>query len=416
MSERHEKWLDLSKGLGGYQSKILNEQISTMANLGEVINLVQRVFNLQIEKEEDQKKRRKDFNLMREILDQVNDHFKNQYNEVNKCMQTFLKHSRMQWTLLTNMEIDLARRARTTIDSIPNYILKRIGEASESHYSLGRNYQLLGVSAFYDNEIDIAERYLEKAKELLDDTTPPEFHFNRAFCHHFLGAIDKSWLHEECSLEANLIKSRDNLQIACDLLANNEDEFLTPLTLVEVLSYQENGREKAQEQLDMLLQKLNLLKREDNLNSNQSNLLVRAYLIRGNIEFLKSNNKGAIKYYDEAIKHKKNNHFAILSKALCIPKNQKSERMDYFRHGLELLESGGALEKNEIVTRLTAVAWGIIAGRELNNDDKIKKYLQNIEAGKRVIRPVAKRTPIFFSPLTKKLMTKENFFESLMGE
>jgi len=415
--ERHEHSIQLAESSGKFQTKLaeqqlafgdainiksenmLGKQIDSITKLGGVIDLVQRVFDLLLTREEEQRELQKQLKDVTDTVSKGQKHFQDQYQQVVHDILTFKDHSRMAWTRLTTFEQSLAARTRATFQTIPNYIVDELSH--DKPYEHGRVLQLLGVSAYYANDVIAAIEYLEKAKYLLDnDQVPSNYLLPRAFCLHFLGLIEKNWWHLDRPREANFVEAKQYLEKAAKLLKDQTNEFLTPLTLAEVLSYIDSERNNARVRTEENITRLNQKKTQGTgLNENQSNLLCRAYLIRGNLDFIDRKLADASKWYQKAIDHSKDYHFAWLSKALAT--EDKKERHTCFAKGLKLLEASNALYKQEDAVRLTACAWACIASGELKESEKLQKYQTELDAAEKTIRSVARREPLFFSPVHK---------------
>jgi hypothetical protein len=80
----------------------------------------------------------------------------------------------------------------------------------------------------------------------------------------------------------------------------------------------------------------------------------------------------------------------------------EAERLRVFKDGLGLLRSSDALKRREMVTRLIALAWAIIAAHESGESSLVREYWQKLLLESSRVRTVADRNPVFFSPITKR--------------
>lgn len=191
--------------------------------------------------------------------------------------------------------------------------------------------------------------------------------------------------------------------------AGKKGEFLTPLTLAEVLSYTERERHLAQEKLEVLIKEFGLVQ---NLDGNQQALQQRAYLILGNLEFLDRRYDEARGRYDDVLKINEHNAYAILSKAQVAAINNPENKIGLYQQGLTALEKTGAINKHEITGRVLALAWAIIAAHEIG-DHREEKYWNEFEKDSKDIRKVADREPMFFCPIAKTLVKFEELRKTL---
>jgi len=70
----------------------------------------------------------------------------------------------MDWTALTDEEIALALRARIIFEGIPEFVLE--DERTSDSWAFARTCQLLGVSAFYANDIESAIELLNRSRDI----------------------------------------------------------------------------------------------------------------------------------------------------------------------------------------------------------------------------------------------------------
>ncbi|HEY3915965.1 MAG TPA: hypothetical protein VGN61_15865, partial [Verrucomicrobiae bacterium] len=90
-----------------------------------------------------------------------------------------------------------------------------------------------------------------------------------------------------------------------------------------------------------------------------------------------------------------------------------------WERGLMVLEQPkGALQKQELTNKVTALAWAVLAARALNSDEKAVRYGQELDKIGASIREVCHppRKPLFFSPVSKTLVDfarlKKEIFKS----
>jgi tetratricopeptide (TPR) repeat protein len=380
--------------------EVLSKQIDGMVKLGGVIELVKRTFEMQLTRvgDVDTLSRRVERALGQ--ISVLTDHFRRQYDLVCNLMMGFKGHSRIAWTRLTPQEEVAATRALTTFETIPESVVESIltEDGGKNRYRMAFIYQLLGVSAYYTNDVDAAMRNLEKALKIYgEQDAPAEYLFSQAFCSHFLGVAEKNWCHLDRPPEANLSSAKKHLEDAARRLSTKEGEFLTPITLAEVLSYSEQNRAAAKAELDKIISRFESLKERD---ENQKALFARACLLRGDIEYLNKDLLSACEWYQRSSQINPQSAYAVLSLAQSTPSSDG--RSSDFKRGLELLEgSTGPLSKRETSVRLTAVAWAIIAAHDIGDTAKRERYLRELDAAKSSVRPVGGRALLFFCPITK---------------
>lgn len=90
---------------------------------------------------------------------------------------------------------------------------------------------------------------------------------------------------------------------------------------------------------------------------------------------------------------------------------QEILRKERFSEGLQSLIDSGAFQKRENAARLLAVAWAVVAAKNIDDRTSLQRYLHEMDAATSYIRPVGGRAPLFFCPIIKKLLD----FEQLRG-
>jgi hypothetical protein len=181
------------------------------------------------------------------------------------------------------------------------------------------------------------------------------------------------------------------------LLKDKAGEYLVPITLAEVKSYIEADRREALRALNGHIASLEATGTK--MDRNQGRLLVRAYILKGNLE----KGETSTSAYAKALEHDREHPYAKLSLALMT--NDESERKRLFKEGLDLLERTKALTKPEITTRGTAIAWTIIAAREIGESVRAADHLRVLQSLESEALSTGGRVPLFFSPIAKRLVT-----------
>lgn len=404
------------------QNQLITNQTENLEKIGGVITLIQSAFKL---REEEEKK-------LKEI-DEKFEKFKTQvfekgyidlYVNARESILSFRQLNRMQWPTLSQVEQRVIDKARSTFETMPPYILER--REQEEPRELAKVNILLGVSAFYANDIHSAKMYLNKgdisypvpAQEDGADERE-EYFYLRGAANHYLGVIEKNWRKDEGLKETpeenHLEQAIKYLEKANSFLREyRADEYLTPVTIAEVFSYSESQRKKSQDLIEKIIGELEALKASssEDFNVNKSKLLGRAYLIRGNLGFMVDNFEEALNFYDKAAKHNESNPYALLSLAQAATANGKKD-VKLWKRGLKALKQSGNLEKREISVKAWAHVWATLAAFRSNNPDKEQYWskFKEMEA-----RPVAGLEPMFFDPITKGLVIFEKLKQNLMEE
>jgi hypothetical protein len=354
------------------------------------------------------------------------------YLQVVGMMETFERTQALEWPTLPPHLLRLADHARVALQNIPRDLLDVIvaGRTNE-HASM---LQRLGVAAYYDfYQIGIALELLGEAERLFEVTPDLAFSKARAYTQHFLAIIEKNWCLKGDSIGASLDRSAGRLREAVAILGKDEDHFLTPVTLAEVLSYRgDNAWEEADEHLRAVCTRA-AVKGLPKLDANQVSLYVRALLLQGNIEFRRSAARttaapplAARTKYEEASavrregSNSKANPFSLLSIARTMePPDtpvsvEAGDNRDAWRRGLDALNRSEAIRKHEMTQRVTAIAWGILAASRLGDRAEELRYRDEFAASG-ADKNIAGRFPLCFSPFGMTIVPYEELKKDLQA-
>jgi len=367
-------------------SRFLSEQIETIGGIRNVIGLIRESYELQ-------KSRETDWKDVKGLFDDLGKHFAEAYASVKNRILSLQSVSRMGWSKLSVFQLTLAASARAEFRSIPGSVLQNVSK--KNTYEFARVCQLLGASALYANDIGHAEQLLGLARETYNPLPiDPDFRESMAATYFFLGLIAKSWIEENRPLVDALGDATRHLEKAGEFLVHKKNEFLVPITLAEVESYLPASQSGARERLTGIIQALEKLSSRD---ENQQRLLVRAYLLRGNLE----RGSDADAAYRAALRHDPKNPYATLS--IALNSADKSEKAKWFSEGLEALKESRALDKHELTTRATALSWAVIAAHELRRATDRDRYQKDLDTIQAAAVSTGGKIPLFFSPLSRKL-------------
>jgi len=145
-------------------SEILTEQLRSLSQLGDVIKLVKETFHLELTKSKEDIEERRKRQETEHMVGAFRGFYKARYTRVNELISSFGRHTAMDWTALTDEEIALALRARIIFEGIPEFVLE--DERTSDSWAFARTCQLLGVSAFYANDIESAIELLNRSRDI----------------------------------------------------------------------------------------------------------------------------------------------------------------------------------------------------------------------------------------------------------
>jgi hypothetical protein len=392
-------------------AEMLPQQIDNITKLGGVIGLIEQTYKHQRELEEERNKEAQKSLKYQEMIEHYLNSDRKKYDSATTSILEFKDYSAMQWTRLTDRERKLADRARNLFANVPDFLVQAQLTDDTGKSRLARILQLFGVSAFYAKEIESAAEYLERAKSVYSQiSSRAEDVYSRAYTDFFLGLIEKNWRLKDRSPVANLKEAKTHLEAAWNLVAGEKRQLLIPVTLAEIGTYIDSERDAARIFLDEdIIPRLEGLRdSKKGLDGNQMPLLLRSYLLRGNIEFIANRQTEALAWYGKGRTHDPANAYPILSAALAAHSDA-----DVWRNCLKVLDTSGALSKFEETVRVTALAWGVIAAHYAADVAKESSYLEQLKGIGAEIRPLGGRVPLFFCPMQKTMVEFGGLMEQL---
>jgi TPR repeat protein len=270
----------------------------------------------------------------------------------------------------------------------------------------------MGTSAFYANDIASAFSQLKEADNIFNSCqVRPEDSKKRAYTKYFLGIIEKNWQQETGVVKSNLKEAYEYLHDAFKLVKEDNKQFLIPITLAEVQSYRNDQQNDANKLIDDIFDRFNKIG-SDSLDKNQGSLLVRTYLLKGNIAY-KDSPKDAIVWYKKAIEKNKTNAYAHLSLAHSLPPDKTDEAKEHWKLGLDYLIRSGSIQKRELATRVIALIWAIVAAKKCDDINSSERYENELESTAHNLHSIDQRIPLFFSPLSKDILTFDDLKKEL---
>jgi tetratricopeptide (TPR) repeat protein len=390
-----------------HTDQMLNAQIDNVTKLGGVIDLVNKVFAFQGDKEKQQKEVMDEFAKLRQEFSSLTKGFDEHYGQAKGLIFKLKEVKALQWPSLSPENHTVAEEARTLYASVLDSVKRRQEAANPMEHA--HMLQLMGTAAYYANNIDTAFAFLEEADRTYDrhDKEALEHPQPRAYTKHFLGVAAKSWQNRN---RMGLGQARGYLEDAYKTFKLKADQFLTPITLFEVYSYIPAEQENARRMLSELVERMTKKKEAGSLDTNQKALLVRGYLLMGNLAFVKENLEEARRYYRMAKEADARNPFAELSLLFSTEKSEYDA--DDWKRGLAMLDR--SLQKRETTTRMTTLIWACVAARRAGDSGRQQEYFREFEAIEGSFVSKSEREPYAFSPISKNLATHKELQVELL--
>ena len=377
-------------------------QLENIDKLNSVISLVEKTFDLQHKREEAQSTLIDELNHMKSIIKEFEEEAEEKYSDAKELILSLTDVKAMNWPKLTDETQYFAARARNKFEEVSRVVLRK--EEKQNPYELAKVFQLIGISAFYSNDIASAFKQLGEADRIYETKSPrPDDAKSRAYTKHFLGVAAKNWRKTGDVARGNINEAYEYSSKADEIVKGDPQQFLIPVTLAEILSYRSDQKQDATAMVDKIIDRFKKLENQVNLDANQHSLFVRTLLLKGNLEMTENKFDQAVCFYDEALKKDSKNAYTHLS--LLHAQKLRGDIVDSekWEKALLLLESSGTTKKRETITRVIALVWAVIAAHEGNVSIK-ERYLKDLDSIGTTLSSIAHREPLFFSPISKDLV------------
>ena len=385
------------KALGNLDGA-LQAQIKNISGLGEAIEVVTKASNLRLDREQRHAQ-------IETIMADFRKGAEKRYQTVEKHAMSFDGVGAMRWPSLPEDRRRKAISALRAFEHLDDFLKAEKREKNPLEYA--KLLHFIGILAYYaDGNVEASLDYLTDANVLFGEhAIPKEFEKYRAWNRHFLGVLAKNWPLRNEPDGTSLREARKLLQAAEDYLTMESGQFLTALTLAEVLSYLDEPQ-LAKRKVDEIIGRIEKLQADRKANPSQEDLLPRAYLLRGNLSCTAGRNDQASADFGKVTELSPSNPYGWLSLALL--KTPTSQEKETWIAGYNLLPKPPASEKPETVTKVLILAWGIIASHYLGKSRLLIDYRKAFDANGEGLDKAGKYVPYFFSPLSKTLLTFED--------
>jgi len=400
--EQVERRADQESKLSVQQLKTGALEFANIEALGKVLDVIARASDIKLKREEGQA-------AVESMLKSLRAGAERRYQQARDETARLKDVKAAQWPTLPSDRLQVAIGALRFYQSVDDF-LKEAKSTNEAprHAAL---LQYLGVFAYYaEHNYEGAISYLGEAINLFgEQVVADDFKPAQAWARHFLGILKKNWPLRIEATGTSLRQAQELLAAAEDYLKMESGQFLTPLTHAEVLSYLPDQQQTADVKTAKIIDLIEGLCVSNKADTIQKGLLVRAYLLRGNIAHMRRDSVAACNFFTKACDAANTNPYAWLSLAEATIDAERAK--PHWTKGLSLLSRPPAADKPETSTRVLVFSWGVLASHALGDGELLKAYgtaFHDI-----VLEKEGKYTPLFFSPTTKKLATFEELSEQL---
>ena len=393
-------------GLTRFDAMLANQSKNIEA-LGHVLDVIARASDIRLQREERHEETEK---MMKSLRLGAERRYLRAREEADRLRDI----KAAQWPTLPLDRLQVAIGALRVYQSVDDFVKEEVEKNEKDSARHAAFLQRLGVFAYYaDHNYEGAITYLSDALRIFGEgTVEDQFKPAQAWARHFLGVLKKNWpLRNEAS-GTSLRQAKELLAAAESYLSVQSNQFLTPLTHAEVLSYLPGERHAAETKVSKIIKMIEELREGGKADNVQLGLLPRAYLLRGNIAHIQGDKAAACDFFYQACKVANTNPYAWLSLAEATVNGNDAQQ--HWARGLSLLPKPPATDKPETSTRVLVFSWGVLASHFAGDSESGKSYRVALDDVGSLIEKEGKYTPLFFSPATKNLVDFDELKEQMV--
>jgi len=345
-----------------------------------------------------------------------------QRQQVDDLLQTAVRLRRGRH-LYTRPDPDLQRQIvefRTQMDLMQQVVLNRytgVESPGDENRRYGEIYLRRGVIAYYDNDIvksremlRVAERFFPIPKHGSENMTRV-IRLPTAFTQYYLALIEKNY---------------GSMRVAQDFIEKSyaihgqqqQNEFLTPTTRAEILSYH-GDMDNAQIAIQEVLDRAEKLKQGGILPRQDAIYALRARLYLGNTYYVTREYNQALQHYQDALMADVRQDYSyytyhsiaqVHNQLGNVKEAKENKRLAYE----ELLRTGHLQTKVALDTLILLNALAYLCTRE-NEPDAAEAYRETAQEHWFKIREVNGLELRLFSFDQKRPIDKNEFFKEVFG-
>jgi tetratricopeptide (TPR) repeat protein len=376
------------------------KHLERVHNVNQVIETVQKTLAFRLEQEEKVGKVLQTIEKQEVDRERKN---RQKFQDAKGILEGFKKVNRMQFSTLTAEQnkrgIKLVERVNSLDDDF----------AEGDFETAGNLLYTCGAIMYYDEDIIQSRTFFDRAAQTraADHTgelkTKSSYLRRFAFIHYFRAVIQKNW--------GSLSEALHEIDQSDELLRDDPDEFLTPTTKVEILSYIEGEEHRCRSEIVKLLDRMGEVEKQksnrgESLNANQIRLRNRLLLLLGNVLFVAKDYRGALDQYEKALGFSAKDYYALASAGQCyraLGNVNKTQEM-FSDCLIAIVDSEDFRHRRERITRAVIA---VLAANACVACGDVIRYNSWARAAHELLEgnlDVDGLSPKFFSPSTKRLV------------
>jgi tetratricopeptide (TPR) repeat protein len=332
------QWLQYTEGRREREVKEPGQE-TMLRQVNEVIDTVGKTLAFRLREEEELREATETLKKLEKTVNVLRTEASETFNQLKLQLPAISAWSRITFTSLNPMQEASATRFLQQFRILPNWFRRE----SQEDLAMGQATYFAGVIAFVNNDIAYAMNLLDEAKRCRDrnsSSQDEQLQLWGAFVTYWMGLVERNW--------GSLDKAREYFDDSLSRFGPHgkkikKDEWLTRLSLTEILMYDQTTRPVAKKTVEEILNEIGKITKETRTETKM--MWARAKLISANGEMADGNFTEAKANYEEVLQVFPENYYALFSSALCLRKSgiDVTEATKKFAETLKLIHASGDL-------------------------------------------------------------------------
>lgn len=353
-------------------------QLEMLHQVNEVIETAQKTLLFRLREEKERHLAQKAYKMIKSNVDVLRAEADDIFEQLKNQLPVLATWPRIAFTALDASQEAFATRFLQRFAILPKWFRNK----HQKELDMGQATYFAGVIAFVNNDIVYAVKLLHEAKDCRDTNasiTDDQLQYWGAFVTYWIGLIEKNWGKLEHAQEL----FEDSLRrVGPHGIIVKKDEWLTRLSLAEVMMYGQNSRPEAKELNRTILGELGEFSKDS--RDETKKMWTRAKLLAARGEFSDKNFVKAKSLFQEVLDHYEDHYYAAFGKALCQLQatSDGTDTREEFAKTLKLIRASGDLKTKKELGPLAGLTYVAMRAAQLSNEkeaaNEFKKQLYDL--------------------------------------
>lgn len=343
------------------------DQQTMLRQVNEVIETVGRTLAFRLREEQEVQQLQSTLEELQSTVGVLREEAEDSFTHLKDQLPTLIRWPRIAFTSLDPVQEATTIRFLQRFSTLPKWFRKE----HQEDLAMGQVTYFAGVIAFVNNDIVYSMDLLNEAKSCRDKNSSSQdeqLQFWGAFVTYWMGLVEKNW----GKLEEARRHFRDSLsRYGPEGAKKEKNEWLTRLSLAEVLIYDQNTRAEAKQIVEEVLAELG--KPEESERTETKTMRARARLLIGNGEMAEGNFEKARSHFQEVLHDSPDNYYASFSQALCLRKlaTDDEEAKEEFAKTLKMIQDSGDLKTKKELGPLSGLRYVTMRTAQWSNKEDV---------------------------------------------